>query len=89
MIATVHYAGRLLASYPAADLDGPGLAAALDALAVRSPVVVVRAPRAILDASPDWSPKPPPGYVLRRMIGDLSSVWLEFERDDRREVVAP
>ena len=89
MIATVLYAGHLLASYPAQDLDGPGLAAALDALAVRSPVVVVRAPRAILDASPDWSPKPPPGYVLRRMIGDLSSVWLEFERADRREVPAP
>ena len=91
MIATVlsGYAKHPLASYPAHDLDGPGLAAALDARAVRSRVVVVRAPRAILDASPGWSPTPPPGYVLRRMIGDLSWVWLQFERADRRETVAP
>lgn len=90
MIATILYNwGGTRAEYPAADLDGPGLAAALDALAVRPPAVVVHAPRAILDASPDWSPAPPPGYVLRRMIGDLSSVWVEFVREDRREVVAP
>jgi hypothetical protein len=90
MIATIQYAGASCAQYPAAALDGPGLAAALDALEVRSPVVVVvRAPRAIFDGSPDWSPAPPPGYVLHRMIGGLSAVWLVFEASDRRETIAP